>query len=243
MDESLPEESLEHHQYKVESSEKITIIKDSKIDIPCCSICLDETKKEKIRTLCTCHRLVHLSCLEKWLEVSRSNQCEICKQKFQIRVEKRYSKPVSVLVWITRVCSKRMLITDIFQFCVIGFLLCSGIYIIIKSGSEKPHQVDLTSHLVSIFGASIMVLIIASAYCICCYVTVKQYHMQWYQWYLQCNKVTIVCTPTNGTVAGVGPLGPTPSLYCPSGISQPLALYCTPSHGQTDFTTMCIFSL
>ncbi|KAI5719399.1 hypothetical protein M8J76_009658 [Diaphorina citri] len=214
----------------------------SKVDIPCCSICLDETKKETVRTVCTCHRLVHLSCLEKWLEASRSNQCEICKQKFQIRIEKRYSKPISVIVWLTTVCSKKTLLSDLVQFFSIGFLIALGIFIIIKSFNERQN-VDITSRLISAFGASVMVLIIGTAYGICCYVAFKQYRMTWYNWYLRCNKVTIVFTPSDSHCMNLNSTGGT--CCVPVAESAAGGLYCAPrlSGGQTDFTTMCIFSL
>lgn len=207
----------------------------NKMDIPCCSICLDETKREKVRTLCTCHRLVHLSCLEKWLEASRSNQCEICKHKFTIRIEKRYTKPVSVIVWLSRVQSKKALFSDLLQFVTIGFLIGLGIFIIIKSLTEQ-RNIDITSRFISAFGASIMVLIIGAAFVVCSFAAYRQYREAWYNWYVQCNKVSVVFTPTNSQCLNLDSTG-TPC--CVPDVPDARIL----SDGQTDFTALCVFSL
>lgn len=205
----------------------------NKVDIPCCSICLDETKREKVRTVCTCHRLVHLSCLEKWLEASRSNRCEICKHTFTIRIEKRYTKPMSVIVWLTRVHSKKAFLSDLLQFITIGFMISLGIFIIIRSFTEQTN-IDMTSRFVSAFGAAIMVLIIGAAFVVCCFAAFRQYRAAWYNWYVQCNKVSIMFTPTDSQCLN---LNAPPCFVADVPDTRIL------SDGPTEYTTLCVFGL
>ncbi|KAL5236516.1 hypothetical protein ACI65C_003926 [Semiaphis heraclei] len=51
-----------------------------------CRICYDEDKKECTISPCNCvgsHAHVHVTCLEQWLSVSKSNRCDICSYTFK----------------------------------------------------------------------------------------------------------------------------------------------------------------
>ena len=49
-----------------------------------CRICLEECDEE---TACACNAFVHKECLEKWLEISGRDDCEICLTPHETRVE------------------------------------------------------------------------------------------------------------------------------------------------------------
>ena len=70
-----------------------------------CRICQDADKTENLRTLCQCTGSIakyHVSCLEKWLSVSKTDTCELCQQHF---ATKRKPRPFSE-VCITCKCIK-----------------------------------------------------------------------------------------------------------------------------------------
>lgn len=58
-----------------------------------CRICQDVDKTENLKTLCQCTGSIakyHVSCLEKWLSVSKTDRCELCHQSF---ITKRKPRP------------------------------------------------------------------------------------------------------------------------------------------------------
>lgn len=85
----------------------------------CCRICLSRGKgflREPLLTPCHCRGtigLVHKSCLETWLTVSRSDACDLCA--CPLRLEKK-SKPLSC--WFTDSDSRVRcyLLTDVISF-------------------------------------------------------------------------------------------------------------------------------
>lgn len=62
---------------------------------PACRICLEgNTNEEELASPCDCigtMKFVHVSCLEKWLSISCSDTCELCKFQFNT---KRHSRSV-----------------------------------------------------------------------------------------------------------------------------------------------------
>ena len=66
-----------------------------------CRICQDADKTENLKTLCQCTGSIakyHVSCLEKWLSISKTDVCELCHQHF---TTKRKPRPFS------EVCSEQ----------------------------------------------------------------------------------------------------------------------------------------
>ncbi|XP_074116167.1 E3 ubiquitin-protein ligase MARCHF2 [Cotesia typhae] len=47
---------------------------------------------------------IHLSCLERWLEESNRNSCELCGYQFDIERTPRYSALHSIIIWM---CTKQ----------------------------------------------------------------------------------------------------------------------------------------
>ena len=57
-----------------------------------CRICQDADKPENLKTLCQCTGSIakyHVSCLERWLSVSKSDICELCHEHFMTRRKPR----------------------------------------------------------------------------------------------------------------------------------------------------------
>lgn len=68
-----------------------------------CRICQTNTVNEGLISPCNCKgtlAYVHLSCLERWLNESSRNYCELCMYRFTAIATKRYKLCEGIKLWI-----------------------------------------------------------------------------------------------------------------------------------------------
>lgn len=68
-----------------------------------CRICHTNTVNEGLISPCNCKgtlAYVHLSCLERWLNESSRNYCELCMYRFEATQKKRYKLCEGLKLWI-----------------------------------------------------------------------------------------------------------------------------------------------
>ncbi|XP_072751340.1 E3 ubiquitin-protein ligase MARCHF3 [Anoplolepis gracilipes] len=99
--------SLYTNQSEVENS--VTSNKRSKLSLSDsmedvnCRICYDPNQELPIIYPCKCKGTmgaIHLKCLERWLEESNRNSCELCGYEFQVERTPRYKVLRSIVVWL-----------------------------------------------------------------------------------------------------------------------------------------------
>lgn len=63
---------------------------------PSCRICCQKKKSERLTTICACRgtNLYHLSCLQRWLETKLSDECDVCRGKYQAVIK---TKPATLI--------------------------------------------------------------------------------------------------------------------------------------------------
>lgn len=124
----------------------------------CCRICLSGGKgfrRQPLLNLCKCRGsigLVHKSCLETWLTVSRSDSCDLCGS--HLRLEKK-AKPLSCWIADSETRVKCYLLTDLISFLFLTPLtaaslhLCmQGLVLYAKSCFDKAGLLFLISMLI-----------------------------------------------------------------------------------------------
>ncbi|XP_063240801.1 E3 ubiquitin-protein ligase MARCHF11-like isoform X2 [Bacillus rossius redtenbacheri] len=94
-----------------------------------CRIC--HGSQGRLRSLCGCRgsvRLVHGDCLKKWLDVSGSSCCELCRRRYLLSVEPRYWLLQSVWVWLSTEVSPWQIVTSqaswLLELCACHILAC-----------------------------------------------------------------------------------------------------------------------
>lgn len=87
-----------------------------------CRICHGGESTEQLVAPCRCKGsvgLAHMSCLERWLKESRSNNCELCNQRFEVKRQPRYSLMRSIVVWLSNSTTRGPRLTeDAIAFCM-----------------------------------------------------------------------------------------------------------------------------
>uniref|UniRef100_A0A6C0E847 Uncharacterized protein n=1 Tax=viral metagenome TaxID=1070528 RepID=A0A6C0E847_9ZZZZ len=111
-----------------------------------CYICSDEV--ENIVYVCKCRKICHLKCLHKWLTVSQSNTCDICKEAYidltpYYKIKSRVKPMIVSIIVITIIATlgfdalflhyldkilPKSKSTDSYALCIVGIILLT-IYI------------------------------------------------------------------------------------------------------------------
>lgn len=142
-----------------------------------CRICHEGDSREELTAPCTCSgsmRLVHRSCLEKWLSSSNSDTCEICHYKFII-----YRQPKPFMEWLQNRGSPeecRNLFGDILCFLLLTPLACVSSYLCFTGAK---HYVSWTTKWEA-SGLICLSVMLLSIYITWCYVTIR-YHLHSYK--------------------------------------------------------------
>ncbi|XP_060845116.1 E3 ubiquitin-protein ligase MARCHF3-like isoform X1 [Rhopalosiphum padi] len=96
-----------------------------------CRICYDEEKNESTVSPCNCvgsHAHVHVTCLEQWLSVSKSNRCDICSYSF-----KTVNRSLTVFEWFQE---KRNCQGFFGQFMVMFFFVTIWCFVLTACGMK-----------------------------------------------------------------------------------------------------------
>lgn len=91
-----------------------------------CRVCYgSENKCEILIEPCHCKGTVakvHRQCLEKWMDSSGSQTCELCLFKFDVESKRRYRMFESIAIWIRQPLRKQMLLHDSLFFGTITLI-------------------------------------------------------------------------------------------------------------------------
>ncbi|XP_039292063.1 E3 ubiquitin-protein ligase MARCHF8 isoform X2 [Nilaparvata lugens] len=74
-----------------------------------CRIC-QEAKSDTLISPCKCRGtqgLIHISCLEHWLQVSGLSACEVCSTPYIIHTVPKHSPLVSISIWLFKGGNKK----------------------------------------------------------------------------------------------------------------------------------------
>ncbi|GAB0090396.1 hypothetical protein DMENIID0001_051250 [Sergentomyia squamirostris] len=96
-----------------------------------CRICLMANTKDDDRLISPCHcrgslELVHINCLERWLDATGRTYCELCLFRFQTTSVLRHSAMASLRIWYRHPFHRRLLFSDILLcvlFIILGFTM------------------------------------------------------------------------------------------------------------------------
>ncbi|XP_033225201.1 E3 ubiquitin-protein ligase MARCH3-like [Belonocnema kinseyi] len=147
----------------------------------CCRICHEDGSSGELIDPCECSgslRLVHTSCLEKWLSVSNTDRCEICK--FTYSIEKK-NKPIhqSLLQWwqARRLYGSKGIVADFICLMVLT-PLCTSASFLCGLGATTYNRLGIWESI----GLSILSCMLMATYFLWLYITVRFHFQSWRLW-------------------------------------------------------------
>lgn len=214
-----------------------------------CRICHDSDSNEKLESPCLCKGtlgLIHLSCLETWLQESNTNSCEICGFIYLTVRTPKYRPLESFCVWLrypNNLADGRNICFDTCSFVILTPLAVLASHLCFK-GAMFYFERDFTDFPTAKWTAIGLFALMATlllAYHVWLLIICKHHIKAWHQWYRLENVVRVV--PHHGRIPNANPnlasLNP-PIVYNPSYIrTYSLSNLQRTQESVTNFSTDC----
>lgn len=175
-------------------------------NFPVCRICQTTSASEILISPCNCKgtlAYIHLSCLERWLNQSGRNYCELCSFRFvpnfffdyyylmgtKFRYDavqtQRYGLCESVRLWICHPRNRRHIRSD-FIIAILLTLVTSGLLFICIYGMEyfsvQAEKVGIEKGWIKMTLISFLA-IITMGYLVSIYLLLRDHLIPWYNWW------------------------------------------------------------
>lgn len=153
-----------------------------------CRIC-QEAKSDTLISPCKCRGtqgLIHISCLEHWLQVSGLSACEVCATPYIIHTVPKHSPLVSICIWLFKGGNKKFMICD---FILLSMLTLMMYWMLRNTWSIKTTEsFEYYTAAVSFFSTTLFAII----YLLFIYATFRFYFKRWVHWHRTRNSVRIL---------------------------------------------------
>ncbi|KAJ8925907.1 hypothetical protein NQ315_009759 [Exocentrus adspersus] len=170
-----------------------------------CRICHTNTPNEALISPCDCKgslAYVHLSCLERWLNQSSRNYCELCLYHYNATATKRYRLCEGMRLWIRHPRNRihfrsDMLIAIVLTLVTAGLIVSClmGMDYFLAEASRMGFQRKWMKILIVLF-----LFAVGMGYGITIYLIVKDQFLPWFRWWK--NTVDIhLLLPSSSTTA------------------------------------------
>ncbi|KAG1692272.1 E3 ubiquitin-protein ligase MARCH2 [Nymphon striatum] len=157
---------------------------ENSINTDFCRICQIYVSEEKLVSPCHCKgsvASVHLSCLEKWLNLSNIDTCELCQYKFQIKHVKK-----SFIDWLktpTTLAEKKHLLFDVVTLLALSMFTLISARICMAGASYYLERSTTNKHVILEACGLILLTVLLCIVYICWVVIALRYHFRvWCQW-------------------------------------------------------------
>ncbi|XP_011506022.1 PREDICTED: E3 ubiquitin-protein ligase MARCH3-like [Ceratosolen solmsi marchali] len=154
-----------------------------------CRIChMDSWPKDSLISPCRCKGTlahVHLSCLERWLNQSSRNYCELCNFRYNALETPRYRWFEALRIWINHPRNRRNIRADILIFTFLT-VFTAGLSSVCLLGSHylfpKKARVGFSEAWTK--GAiTLFMIIVILGYLTSIYLLIRNQATPWYRWW------------------------------------------------------------
>ncbi|KAK8786442.1 hypothetical protein V5799_023780 [Amblyomma americanum] len=162
---------------------------------PICRICHDEEGQEPLLSMCKCSgsmALVHVSCLERWLNTRHSDDCELCNHRFPTTAV-QYSSVVIFYHWFLQ-SGKR---TQWAAFGSLMFFTIMGLWGVLSCYYSMP-AVSMQALGDHAWIIGLMVTTYVLVYTTALFVTVRCFYLSFRSWISQSPKRRRLVVPSTG---------------------------------------------
>ncbi|KAK6625284.1 hypothetical protein RUM43_005578 [Polyplax serrata] len=171
-----------------------------------CRICREAGSKEDLLTTCRCKgtmKFIHLSCLERWLAESGSNQCELCSFQYKTVRTPKYSVIKSIILWLQnpgRRRDARELMLDFLALIVLTPMAFFGTYMALLAAdtwynTEDSVLVSPTLTRIVSLGCLGVIGAIDTAYLSWLLLRAQHHVKAWHRWRRKNCFVTVILSP------------------------------------------------
>ncbi|XP_076397861.1 E3 ubiquitin-protein ligase MARCHF3 isoform X1 [Megachile rotundata] len=174
-----------------------------------CRICYDSNQQLPIIYPCKCKGTmgaIHLKCLERWLEESNRNNCELCGHRYEVRRTPRYHVLHSIIIWMCLNQQQhqlyvRSLKADLLRGIIITPMAIGCLYICIVAADfyAKNNYDNLPPARWTTYLLLIMMSLLLLSYFIWMYMVIEYHQKVWFYWWQKTSTVTIILNPKNIT--------------------------------------------
>ncbi|KAF2895059.1 hypothetical protein ILUMI_11116 [Ignelater luminosus] len=179
----------------------VTPVTLTSVNSTVCRICHTNTPNENLISPCNCKgslAYVHLSCLERWLNQSSRNYCELCMYHYNAIQTQRYGLWEGILMWTrhprnrTHVQSD-ILISILLTIVTVGLVaVCLlGMQYFVIEGRKLGISRAWTKGAICFFLA-----IVVTGYVVTLYLLIKDQVVPWYNWWKNTVDVRLTLTPS-----------------------------------------------
>ncbi|XP_066250344.1 E3 ubiquitin-protein ligase MARCHF3-like [Euwallacea similis] len=184
-------------------SEVNSLVQIPSESFPVCRICQTITSNETPISPCNCKgtlAYIHLSCLEKWLNQSGRNFCELCNFRYESIQTQRYTFCESLTLWICHPRNRRHIRSDLIVVALLT-LVTSGLLFICTYGMDyfgyQAEQESIDKAWIKLTLVSFLVVIILG-YLIAVYLLLRDHLVPWYHWWTRTMNIRLQILYTQG---------------------------------------------
>lgn len=146
-----------------------------------CRICHEDGSADELINPCECSGtlgLIHTSCLEKWLSMSHTDRCEICKHSFLVRKTNKPFGQACCLWWNSRnVRAPQNVTTDLICLMILTPLCVAATYLCGIGASAYSRLGFLEGT-----GLAILCCVLIATYFVWLIVTFRYHYNSWREW-------------------------------------------------------------
>ncbi|XP_003698185.1 E3 ubiquitin-protein ligase MARCH3-like [Apis florea] len=147
----------------------------------CCRICHEDGTVEELIDPCECSGtlgLIHTCCLEKWLSMSNTDRCEICKHLFSIQKKNKSLTQSFKQWWRTRNIYGPQGVTGDIVCLIVLTPLCIAATYLCSVGASAYSRLGFWEGT----GLAILCCMLVTTYCLWLIVTLRFHFKSWQQW-------------------------------------------------------------
>ncbi|XP_014245384.1 E3 ubiquitin-protein ligase MARCH3-like isoform X2 [Cimex lectularius] len=177
----------------------------SSLSLCTCRICQTVKSREALISPCNCKGTlgkVHLSCLERWLNICGRQHCEICKFEFSAKRRRRYSVLQSVRIWASQSANRMLLRADVVAVIVLTSLtaaLCSFSIFSMDFFVNEGRKLGLSPIYTRALSVSFQIVVVFG-YLLSVYIVLRDHVVSWYAWWNSTMRIVILVEKKNTPV-------------------------------------------
>ena len=171
-----------------------------------CRICQTNNSQEPLISPCHCKgsmAYVHLSCLERWLNQSSRNYCELCMYHFNAVQSRRYKFVEGIKLWMRHPRNRAhiqsdLLIAFLLTIITVGLLVVCAFglqYFVLEARKLGLSRAWTKSSLVG------FMTVIVLGYTVTMYLLIRDQILPWYTWWTHTVDVKLLISPS--VLAGI----------------------------------------
>ncbi|XP_031328447.1 E3 ubiquitin-protein ligase MARCH2-like [Photinus pyralis] len=166
-----------------------------------CRICHANSTSEHLISPCNCKgtlAYVHMTCLERWLNESSRNYCELCMFHYDAVQTLRYGFWEGILTWVRHPRNRMHVQSDVL-ICVLLTIVTGGLVSVCVLGMQyfvmEGKKVGISKAWTK--GSVCFFLgIIVLGYLITLYLVIKDQVVPWYRWWRNTFNVRLLLSPS-----------------------------------------------